>query len=298
MNISSVKNFSIFNNAVANPQKTVKNDVSFKGVYIDALTNPGSAKKKKHPPVFLKKDSLMLNEIAQKYPNQDCFIRAGYIGLPRLEYREKPPEVQVFDADIAKRYKIYIDTIDPDYPCEPLIIYPDSDLNAIIGVPSYVSTNPSLPYTVRVGFELHKKLLERKIQIMDIIGSTDTVEFGSETIMQKAHKAIEEIEVAVTRYLVDCAYATLKDRPSAKQIYESDYLKIQAVLDSKRKIDLTTSVAKQKEMPVENDKDVDICDFVMKHYPNMSENLDRLTEVRNYMRENGMTLDNFVDVNV
>ena len=298
MKLSSVNNFSITkDNKQSSNDKNMKNQ-SFKGIYIDGATNLGAVKKQNRPAIFLKKDSLMLNEVAQKYPNQDCFIRRGYLGLPRLEYREKPPEVQVFDADVAKRYKIAIDTIDPEYPCMPLIIYPESDLNAIIGVPSFVSTNPSLAYTVRAGFELHKKLLEKKFQIMDIIGSNDSVDFGNETIMEKAHKAVEELEVAITRYLVDCAYAVLKDRPSAKQIYESDYLKIQTVLDSKRKYDLTTSVASQKMVEVDNDNDVDICEYVMKNYPNMQENIDRLKDVRNYMRKNGMTLDRFFDIKV
>ena len=279
-------------------KKQPKKNVSFSGVFIDAMVDLGAVKEKNYPPVFLKKDSLLLNQIAQQYPNQDCFIRKGDQGLPRLEYRERPSDVQVFEEDFAARYKMYVNPIDDNYPCEPLIIYPESDYNSLIGVTSFISTNPSLPYTVKVGFELHKKLIEKKMQIMDIIGSTDMVEFGNESIIQKAHKAIEETEIAVIRYLVDCAYAAIVDRASAKQIYESDYLKIQSVLDSIRRVDLTTSVAKQAEIIPQDISEVDIIDKIMKKYPDHKDNKDRLDEILNFMRENGMSLERRFDTNV
>lgn len=292
MNIPSVS----LNKCMNKPETSGNNSVSFKGIFIDKLVNLGNSKDRAYPPRLLKKDALLLNVIAQQYPNQDCFIRRGYADRPRLEYREKPPEVTFFEADFAKRYKISIDAVDKDYPCEPLIIYPDSPLNFIIGVPSYISTNPSLPYTVKAGYELHKKLIEKKMQIMDVIGKNDSVDFGGESVMQKAHKAIEEVEVAVTRYLVESAYAALADRASARQIYASDFPIIQDVLDNNRRLDLITSVAHQASIKPQPPEEMDICDFAMKYYPKTSENIDRIKEITEYMHENGMTLEDSEDL--
>ena len=272
------------------------NSVSFKGIFIDAKVDLGPTKEKSFPPTFLKKDELMLNEISQQYPNQDCFIRRDSTGLPRLEYRERPCGVQVFQADASKHYNMSVNSIDVDYPCEPLIIYPDSKLSSIIGLPSNISSNPSLPFTIKVGFELHKKLLEMKMQIMEIIGSTDSVNFGSETIMQKAHKTIEETETAVTCYLVDCAYETFENSDNARKAYEADYRTVQSVLDSKRKLDLITSVAKQSERKADEKIDtkfeIDIIEEILKTYPDAVENTDRLNSLVSYLRANRISLIN------
>lgn len=274
------------------------NNVSFKGIFIDSKVDLGPIKEKSFPPKFLKKDELMLNEISQQYPNQDCFIRRDSTGLPRLEYRERPCEVQVFQADASKHYNMSINSIDVDHPCESLIIYPDSPLSSIIGIPSNISSNPSLPFTIKVGFELHKKLLGMKMQIMDIIGSTDSVNFGSESIMQKAHKAIEDIETAVTCYLVDCAYETFEDSDNARKAYEADYDTIQSVLDSKRKLDLITSVSKQSNRNASENIDtkieIDIIEEILKTYPDMGENTDRLNSVVSYLKGNNISLNNLM----
>lgn len=270
------------------------NSVSFKGIFVDAKVDLGPTKEKSFPPTFLKKDELMLNEISHQYPNQDCFIRRDSTGLPRLEYRERPCGVQVFQADASKHYNMSVNSIDVDYPCEPLIIYPDSNLASIIGIPSNISSNPSLPFTIKVGFELHKKLLEMKMQIMDIIGSTDTVNFGSETIMQKAHKAIEETETAVTCYLVDCAYETFEDSDNARKAYEADYDTVQSVLDSKRKLDLITSVAKQSDTKSNTKFEIDIIEEILKTYPDIGENTDRLNSLVTYLRSNRISLMNLI----
>lgn len=270
------------------------NNVSFKGIFIDAKVDLGPIKEKSFPPTFLKKDELILNEVSQQYPNQDCFIRRDSTGLPRLEYRERPCGVQVFQADASGHYNMSVNSIDVDYPCESLIIYPDSPLSSIIGLPSNISSNPSLPFTIKVGFELHKKLLEMKMQIMDIIGSTDTVNFGSETIMQKAHKAIEETETAVTCYLVDCAYETFEDSDNARKAYEADYDTVQSVLDSKRKLDLITSVAKQSDTKADTKFEKDIIEEILKTYPDMGENTDRLNSLVTYLRANRISLTNLI----
>ena len=187
-----------------------------------------------------------------------------------------------------------VNSIDEDYPCESLIIHPDSNLASLIGIPSNISSNPSLPFTIKVGFELHKKLLEKKMQIMDIIGSTDFVNFGSETIMQKAHKAIDEIETAVTCYLVDCAYETIENSDEARKSYEADYNKVRGVLDEKRKLDLKTSVAKQSESTADIKTEIDIIDEIMKNYPVMEENTDRIDSVVGYLRANRLSLNSLL----
>ncbi len=293
MKISSISN--IYNSFSQNKKINANNTASkpsFKGIYVEDIVDLGSVAESNTPPRFLKKDALLLNEIAQEYPNQDCFIRKGRAGLPRLEFREKPPEVQLFTETIAKQYKTSIDPNDKDYPVEPLILYADSRLNRFIGMTSFISLNPSLPYTVKVGFELHKKLLEKKFQIMEVLGKGDNVDLGEESLTKKAHEAIEDVETAVTRYLLEASYAALTDRASASQIYASNYPKVQSRLDAKRKLDLVTSIAKRPELDVEEMKKnkIDICELAMKNYPNMEENKKRIDELSEYMAQHGIII--------
>lgn len=311
MNISTVSNtVRTFPKKAINTNTHAENkpnNVSFKGIFLESITDVGNEKEGIYPARFQKKDALLLNKIAQAYPNQDCFIRKGYGSKPRLEFREKPPEVQVFDATVFNQYRVEVDPNDKEYPCVPLIIDPDSDicrtigipdLNFIIGVPSSISTNPSLPYTVKAGFELHKKLMEKKYQIMDVIGRTDTVDLGGESVIEKARKAIEDVEVAVTRFLVDSAYAALMDKASARQIYESNYPKIQTRLDAERRLDLTTSLVEQSKLAHEDISKIDICEYAMRNYPDINENKDRIKKVTDYMRQQGITLENSEDIDV
>ncbi len=292
MRISPVSN--VINSFSKNSVKNVNGQrkTSFKGIYVEDIVDLGDVAEGNFPPEFLKKDALLLNEIAQEYPNQDCFIRKGYAGLPRLEYRERPPQVQMFTETIAKQYKTSIDPNDEEYPSEPLILYGDTNLNRFIGMTSFISLNPSLPYTVKVGFELHKKLLEKKYQIMEVIGKTDNIDLGDETLIQKAHKAIEDIEIAVVRYLMESSCAALSDRASASQIYASNYPKVQSRLDAKRHLDLVTSVAKRPELDLEEIKKnkIDICDLAVKNYPNTEENKARIEELAEYMTQNGLII--------
>ncbi len=296
MNISSISNsvnsfLSLKNKNNTNKQNQ-KVQPSFKGIYVEDIVDLGEVAENSSLPKFLKKDALLLNEIANQYPYQDCFIRKGNVGLPRLEYRERPPEVQIFTESLAKEYKTAIDPNDEEYPVEPLLLYGDSNLNRFIGMTSYISLNPSLPYTIKVGFELHKKLLEKKYQIMEVIGKTDNLDLGDETLIQKAHKAIEDVEMAVTRYLLEASYAALTDRATASQIYASNYPKVQTRMDAKRKLELTTSAAKFPEMDPEKIKEnkIDICELAMQNYPNMEENKKRIQELSEYMFNNGIVL--------
>lgn len=293
MRISPLANlYNSFSSNSVNKQQKHNEKTSFKAIYVEDVVDLGDVSEGNFPPKFLKKDALLLNEIAQEYPNQDCFIRKGYAGLPRLEFREKPPEVQVFTETLARQYKTSINPKDSDYPVEPLILYGDSRLNRFIGMTSYISLNPSLPYTVKVGFELHKKLLEKKFQIMEALGKADDVDIGAENIVQRAHKAIEDVEIAVTRYLLEASFAALTDRASASQIYASNYPKVQSRLDAKRNLDLVTSIAKRPELDVENMRKnkIDICDLVMKNYPNTKENKARIEELSEYMAQNGIVI--------
>ena len=300
MNISTVSNTvrtfpkTISNNK--NAENKNNKNLSFKGIFVDYSVDLGRVKEDMYPARFQAKDALLLNEIAQEYPNQDCFIKAGYGKKPCLEFRERPPQVQFFETDHFKQYKVNISPDDKQYPSVPLIIHKDDDFNFLIGVPSYISTNPSLPNTIRAGFEVHKRMLEKKYQIMDVIGRTDMVDFGGETINEKAYKAIKDVETAVTRFLIESAYAALTDRATGRQIYESDIPKIQSRLDAKRRFDLTTSVAKQPVSPRTTDSKFDVCKFAMDHFPNHKENIDAIKNLTNYMREMGISLEDSEDI--
>ncbi len=300
MNISSVRNISGSfqkinrkqpNNTQIN-KDSGKNTPSFKSIYVEDIVELGDVAKSNEPPEFLPKDALLLNEIANQYPYQDCFIMKGYAGLPRLEYREKPPEVQIFYSTLAKNYRIDLEPNNEKYPSEPLLLYGDSALNRYIGMTSFVSLNPSLPYTVKIGYELHKKLIKKKEEILEMIGKTDDFDLGDDTIIQRAHKEIKDVELAVTRYLMEASYAFLTDPASAKQIYKSNYPKVQSRLTEKRKYDLTTSIAKRPVLSLEDldNKEIDICDLAVKNFPNERENKERIEELTRYLREHGIVL--------
>ena len=280
------------NNENSSKTEKGKNAVSFKSIYLENIVDLGMVSQQTAAPKFLKKDALLLNEIAQDYPNQDCFIRKGYGGYPYLEYREKPVDVQLFNSAIYNRYTTSIDPADDECPVEPLIIYPDSRYNIFIGLNSFISLNPSLAYTIKAGFEVHKKLLEKKMQIMETIGRTDPVDLGDESVTKKAHKAIEDVEIAVIRYLLESAYAAVSDRASAQQIYESNYPKVQSRLDAKRKLDLVTSTAKRPEVNLEklDSEKVHICELAMRNFPNVDENKARIEELTRYMSMKGMSI--------
>ncbi|MCD7779144.1 MAG: hypothetical protein LUH05_00540 [Candidatus Gastranaerophilales bacterium] len=287
---SSQKTFSSENN-------NQKKQPSFKSIYVEDIFDYGHvADKEGQYEEFYRKDALLLNEIAQAYPNQDCFISNAANHYPCLAYREKPPQVQKFSVNLAKQYTTSLDPKDKDYPVQELILYKDNigrELNKFFGVTSFISLNPSLPYTVKAGYELHKKLIEKKYQIMEIAGKNDAVSLGEESLNEKAHKAIEDIEIAVSRYLLESAFAALSDRASAEQIYQSNYPKVQTRLDAKRKLDLTTSPDKLAQIKEETDrkgKKYDICEMAMKTYPNVEENQKRINYLIKYMEENHMYL--------
>lgn len=290
--INSFSKKSVSRKNQVSDNNPVQNTVSFKGVYLEDTVNLGDASNKTIPATFFKRDALLINKIASEYPNQDCFIRRGYASFPKLEYRERPPVVQNFSASPFREYKISVEPNDEEYPCVPLILDGESTLSRFIGLPSYFSLNPSLSYTIKVGFELHKKLLEKKYQIMEAVGKNDSVILGEKTLVEKAHEAIQELEEAVKRYLLESAFLVLEKKPSARQIYESDYLKVHSTMDAERMYDLTTSRAKQAEIHsmLENE-DVDICDFVAKKYPDYQENVRMNEQLESYMSANRITIN-------
>ncbi len=289
MKISAINGFytKIPNNKV---NKNPKKNTTFKGIYIDTAANIGVARDEESYISFLRKDALLLNEIASRYPNQDCFLCSGYKGRPRLEYREKPPIVQPFQNTMYRVYRTEVDIDDEEYPSIPLIIKEDSPMNFLIGVPSFISTNPSLEFTVQAGYEVHKKILEKKYQILDIVGKNESIDFGGETVVDKARKAAEDVEYAVTRFLLECSYAVLTDRASARQIYESNYPKAQVALDAKRRLDLTTPY-KDIPKPKSDEEELDICKYALKKFPNLKENKDRVEYLTKYMYDRGIILE-------
>ena len=257
-------------------------DISFKSIYVEDKCSLGSVAQKGILAKFMKKDSLLLNEIATRYPNQDCFITSGYHFFPQLKYREKPDDVQLFTKNLADEYVSHVDPDDPDNPAIPLLLTEKEPLTLFFGVPSYISLNPSLPFTVQAGYEVHKKLLEKKYEILDSVGKNDDVDFGDKTVTELAHEAIADVETAVKRYLMESAYSVLTDKARASQLYASNYLIVQTRLKDKRRFDLTTGYSKQLDIKLksldgkEDDKPFDICEVAIKKYPNMKENQDRI----------------------
>ena len=285
-NSSNVSSFLVKNNNMKNQNQ----NVSFGAIYVEQNIDLGRTAESRFPPQFSKRDELLLNEIAQLYPNQDCFIRRGYCNYPRLEFREKPAGVQVFKPTLGERYRMEVNPANEEFPCIELLLHKEDRVaNRIIGLQNYIATNPSLAFTISAGFEVHKKFLQMKYEIMKYFGSGDEVSLGQKDINERAYLATRDTEIAVKRYLMESAFAALKDRASAEQIYASNLPKVQTRLDANRKLDLTTSVANRA--PVIDEellKDrMDICEVAVSKYPKTDENEDRIKELEQYMVSNG-----------
>lgn len=298
MKISAFSSANYNNNLMKNNLKETnkKSNVSFKSVYLDGFVDLGRASCKSVPARFLPSDEYALRKIEQQYPNQDCFICKGRDRRPCLMYRETPVRIPYYNPTrLADVYKLEINPNDKDYPCEPLILDKDSDLNIFIGMPSYISTNPSLIFTIKVGFELHKELMKKKALIEDALGNNEDFNLGEESIVKLAHKEIKETETAVIRYLMECAYAALSDRASAEQIYKSDYPKIQSILKAEREYDLTTSTTnrpkiKNNDNSGKEENKEDFCQSIVNMFPDYEENVARIEELKQYMNENSLFL--------
>ncbi len=293
MKISSTLNYNPFprtktsTNTVssqnkAKAQKVHKDNISFKSIYLKDGVSYFDLVADEVVHEFSARDNLCLQDIANRYPYQDCFIEPGFQSMPALKYREKPPELPRYSENLAGQYVNYIDPEDPDNPAVTLLLDKEKPYALYYGVPSYVSLNPSLELTVQAGYELHKKLLEKKYEILDAVGKSSDIDFGEKTVTEMAHEAIADVETAVTRYLIESAYAALKDRASAAQIYASNYLLVQTRLKDKRRLELTRGYSeleeiRRKSLNGRSDEKVpDICEIAMKKYPNTAENLKRI----------------------
>lgn len=266
-------------------------NVSFGAIFVEKGVDLGATVESRFPPIFSRRDELLLNEIAQLYPNQDCFIRKGYCNFPRLEFRERPASVQVFKSTPGEKYRTEVNSLNEEFPCIELLLHKnDTASNRIIGMQNYIATNPSLAFTISAGFEVHKKFVQMKYEIMKYFGAGDEVSLGQKDINERAYLAIKDTELAVKRYLLESALASLKDRASAEQIYSSNLPKVQTRLEANRMLDLTTSVANR--VPVSDSdflKDrIDICELAVSMYPDPDENKDRIKVLEKEMVDNGL----------
>lgn len=301
MNISSFA--GSINPFVKNNIQTKKqNNTSFKSIFINSSVVASQETRNEPLYSFLPKNALALNKISYSYPNQDCFITKGHSDRPALLFREKPPKVAVYSDTPFREISVKFDKDEQPYEPIPLILYPLDDyelddyflndykfINLFIGLCSSSSPTPSLELTVKSGYELHKKLIERKYKIEDKIGNSDMVDFGGPTILDKSHKAIEEDEIAVTRFLMECAYLFFAERAEGNKFHGNTYLRTLVELIEERKYDLTTSLAKQMKNSKSSELDkFDICDIATKSFPNIQENKARIKELAEYMRENEM----------
>ena len=288
---------SIKNNLNITSQKKHQQNVSFKSIYVEDITDIGNYKDGSFPAKFTKKDALLLHEIENEYPNQDCFIKKGYQFLPSLEFREKPIDIPFFKDSMNGLYTFGFDPNDPEYETVEMLLYKEKGkepykiphLNFILGVTSEKLTNPSLQYTIKMGMECHKKVMEKKYQLLEVLGKNEEVSLGDDSLIGKAHNAIEDYEVAALRHLLECAYIALTDKASIRKIYESNNLQIKTILENKRKFDLVTSTDKQPRIAKEP-KSEDICQQLTTTYPNTIENIERILELSKYMSEKGVTL--------
>ena len=250
----------------------------FKAIYVEDNVRLGIAAQSHIKPEFLPHDELLLCDIADMYPNQDCFIRSGKSYHPRLEFREKPPKVTVFHENYAKYYEHDIEPNNEKYPCVPLILYPDSDLGKFIGLTSSKSLNPSLSYTIKAGYELHKKIMEKKYQIMDVIGHVDNFSLGEKNIIEKAHETIDDYETSILRYLLECSYTALTSSAKNDNSYEATIKRMQSRLNAKRRIDLTIPTANHPNKTVSEER-IDICKLTQEEYPNTEENKKEMKNI-------------------
>ena len=286
MKISSVNN--VFSSTQIQ-NKNKQSNVSFGQIYVEKNIDLGMTAESRFPPKFNRRDELLLNEISQLYPNQDCFIRKGYCCYPYLEFRERPAAVQVFHATPGERFKTEINSLDKDYPCIELLLHKDEQIaNRIIGMQNCIATNPSLAFTISAGFEVHKKYLQIKKQLNEYVGTGDEASLGEKEIQELALERTKETEIAVKRYLMESAFAALKDKASAQQIYDSHIQKVQTRLEANRDLDLTTSVANRGRIIDEEllKERMDICEIANSTYPDMEQNKDRIRQLEEYMIKN------------
>lgn len=280
----------------------VNNNTSFKSIFINSSVIATRSNVGVPLHTFLPKDSIVLNKISYAYPNQDCFITRGDNDRPALLFREKPPEVTVYNDTATRERCIRFDKDDETYRAVPLILYPSDDegnkdyflnnfksINRILGLCPFNSQNPSLKYTVKIGYELHKALMEIKYQLEEAVGSCDVIDFGGPNILDKAHKAMEELEIAVTRLLLEFAYFQFSNERPQYEIPDLSDLRVLVTLQEERKQDLRTNLFNRlnnSDPSNSDEKEADIFDYAMKEFPNIQENKERIKELSEYILEN------------
>ena len=232
MKISSISGFV---NKFSSPKTNKK--TSFKGIYLHNDINIGQDKVRM-PVKFSREDSLILDEMSREYPYQDCFIKAGSNDkLPRLEFRERPIDIPNFTTSLTGYdYKITVDSLDKDYPTVPLILDGTNEMSNYIGKPSYSLSSPSLLYTIRMGFELHKRLLAKKKEILESMGKNDGID--NREILEMAYRDadIQHAEKAVQRHLLEQAYLSKLEKGNYGDLSEGfEKQKAGSVLYEKRR---------------------------------------------------------------
>lgn len=288
MKISSVSNdFSFGTQTKNNPNK--KSNTSFGSIYIDSDAYIGVCSETLNPPKFPRKDELLFNELAQLYPNQDCFIKSSDSNCPILEFREKPLDVQPFKVTLGDRYEFSINPEEEEYPCVELLLTKNDPPSAIvIGQLGIHENQRSLLNTIRAGFEVHKKLLEYKLKFLNEFGKGDRPSLGPKSVDELSHDLVSDLEMSVKRYLYESAFSSIFDRFTPTQLYGSEPVRIQNRLERNRNLELTTSATNRplfldEEFTLTN---VDICKEAVAHWPNYEENQERIDKLLEYFENN------------
>ncbi len=288
MKVSSVSNNFSFDTLSKNNQNK-KSNVSFGTIYIDSDAYIGLSSLNLNPPKFPLKDELLFNELAQLYPNQDCFIKKGNENCPILEFREKPLDVQPFKVTLSDRYEFSINPEEEEYPCVELLLTKNSPpSHIVIGQLGIHENQRSLLNTIRAGFEVHKKLMENKLKFLSELGKGDRPSLGPKSVDELSHDLVADLEMSVKRYLFESAYSSVFKKFTPTQLYGSESTRIEARLQHNRNLELTTSAT---DRPLFLDKEftitkTDICKDAMELWPNYEENRERIEKLLEYFENN------------
>lgn len=287
MEISSVSNNLKFD--TQNKNNKNNKSVSFGSIYLDSKSYIGLISETLNPPKFPIKDELLFNELAQLYPNQDCFIKSAPNGQPVLQYREKPVGLQVFDISLGDRYSFSINPDEENNPCiELMLTSSDTIATQVLGYQNEMYNNPSLVNTIKAGFEVHKKLLEKKLMFMKEIGKGDIPSLGPKSIDELSHDLVRDVELAVKRYLLESAFSSIFETISAHQRYGKESERIQNKLERNRNLEMTTSAT---DRPLFLDEEftlnkVDICKESTERWPDYDDNRERVDKLLEFFEKN------------
>lgn len=286
MEISSVSNKVNFGTLSKNNNK----NVSFGSIYLDSNSYIGLISETLKPPKFPLKDELIFNEVSQLYPNQDCFIKSGDRGQPILQFREKPVGLQVFDVTLTDRYAFSINPEEENNPCVELILTKDDDIaTQVLGYQHKEYNEPSLATTIKAGFEVHKKILEKKLMFMKHIGKGDIPSLGPKSIDELSHDLVRDVELAVKRHVLEAAYSLTFEPVSASLRYGKEEERIEYKLGKNRNLEMTTSATKRPLFldPEFTLNGIDICKRAMELWPDYDDNKERIDKLLEFFKNNG-----------